>query len=46
VREVVRGLSEPVDIAYFYQKQNLAARALGAMLRQLSDRTRISAATD
>ena len=34
-REVVRGLSEPVDIAYFYQKQNLAARALGAMLRQL-----------
>jgi hypothetical protein len=34
-REVVRGLGEPVDIAYFYQKQNLAARALGAMLRQL-----------
>jgi hypothetical protein len=34
-REVVRGLSEKVDIAYFYQKQNLAARALGAMLRQL-----------
>src|SRR5207237_1097095 len=34
-REVVRGLSEPVDIAYFYQKQNEAARALGAMLRQL-----------
>jgi ABC-type uncharacterized transport system involved in gliding motility auxiliary subunit len=34
-REVVRGLSEPIDIAYFYQKQNLAARALGAMLRQL-----------
>jgi hypothetical protein len=34
-REVVRGLSEQVDIAYFYQKQNLAARALGAMLRQL-----------
>jgi hypothetical protein len=34
-REVVRGLVEQVDIAYFYQKQNLAARALGAMLRQL-----------
>jgi ABC-type uncharacterized transport system len=34
-REVVRGLSEQVDIAYFYQKQNLAAQALGAMLRQL-----------
>jgi len=34
-REVVRALSEPIDIAYFYQKQNLAARALGAMLRQL-----------
>jgi hypothetical protein len=34
-REVVRGLSEPIDIAYFYQKQNLAARALGDMLRQL-----------
>ena len=34
-RAVVRGLSEQVDIAYFYQKQNLAAGALGAMLRQL-----------
>ncbi len=34
-REVVRGLSEPVEVAYFYQKQNPAARALGAMLRQL-----------
>src|SRR5205823_12196358 len=34
-RDVVRGLTEPVDVAYFYQKQNLAARALGAMLRQL-----------
>src|SRR5260370_1041477 len=34
-REVVRGLGEQVDIAYFYQKQNLAAHALGAMLRQL-----------
>ena len=33
--EVVRGLVEPVDVAYFYQKQNLAAVALGAMLRQL-----------
>jgi len=34
-RDVVLGLTEPVDVAYFYQKQNLAARALGAMLRQL-----------
>jgi len=34
-REVVRGLGEPIDIAYFYQKQNQAARALGIMLRQL-----------
>ena len=33
--EVVRGLGEPVDIAYFFQKQNPGARALGAMLRQL-----------
>ena len=33
--EVVRGLAEPVDVAYFYQKQNGAAVALGAMLRQL-----------
>jgi hypothetical protein len=35
VREVVRGLSEQVEIAYFYQKQNPAALALGGMLRQL-----------
>lgn len=34
-REVVRWLTEPIDIAYFYQKQNAAARALGVMLRQL-----------
>ncbi|HKG99608.1 MAG TPA: hypothetical protein VKB08_02635, partial [Bradyrhizobium sp.] len=34
-REVVRRLSEPIDVAYFFQKQNLAARALSAMLRQL-----------
>jgi hypothetical protein len=34
-REVIRGLSEQVEIAYFYQKQNQAARALGDMLRQL-----------
>ena len=34
-QNVVRGLTEQVDVAYFYQKQNLAARALGAMLRQL-----------
>ena len=33
--QVVRGISEPVDIAYFFQKQNPGARALGAMLRQL-----------
>ena len=33
--EVVRGLAEPVDVAYFYQKQNPGAVALGAMLRQL-----------
>ena len=34
-REVVRRLSEPIEVVYFYQKQNQAARALGAMLRQL-----------
>jgi hypothetical protein len=34
-REFVRRLGEPVDVVYFYQKQNQAARALGAMLRQL-----------
>jgi hypothetical protein len=34
-REVVRSLSEPIDVVYFYQKQNQAALALGAMLRQL-----------
>jgi hypothetical protein len=34
-REVVRGLSEPIDIAYFLQKQNPGALALGTMLRQL-----------
>jgi ABC-type uncharacterized transport system len=34
-REVVRGLNERVDVAYFYQKQNPAARALSVMLRQL-----------
>ncbi|MGY3610129.1 MULTISPECIES: GldG family protein [unclassified Bradyrhizobium] len=33
--EVVRRLAEPIDIAYFYQKQNPGAVALGAMLRQL-----------
>jgi ABC-type uncharacterized transport system involved in gliding motility auxiliary subunit len=32
---VMRGLAEPVEIAYFYQKQNPGAVALGAMLRQL-----------
>jgi hypothetical protein len=34
-REVVRGLSEAIDVSYFFQKQNQGARALGAMLRQL-----------
>jgi hypothetical protein len=34
-REVVRRLTEPIDVAYFYQKQNQSARALGTMLRQL-----------
>ena len=32
---VIRGLSEPVDVAYFFQKQNPGAVALGTMLRQL-----------
>jgi hypothetical protein len=32
---VVRGLAEPIDVAYFYQKQNPGAVALGTMLRQL-----------
>ncbi|WMT71289.1 GldG family protein [Bradyrhizobium sp. Ash2021] len=35
-REVMRGLNEPVEVAYFFQKQNPAALALGAMLRQLA----------
>ena len=34
-QQIVRRLSEPVDLTYFYQKQDPAARALGAMLRQL-----------
>jgi ABC-type uncharacterized transport system involved in gliding motility auxiliary subunit len=34
-QNVVRGLTQPVDLAYFYQKQNPAARAFGVMLRQL-----------
>src|SRR5262249_56628990 len=33
--EVIRGLTEPIDVAYFYQKQNAGAVALGTMLRQL-----------
>ena len=33
--ELVRGLAEPIDVAYFYQKQNSGAVALGTMLRQL-----------
>ncbi|WFU18663.1 Gldg family protein [Bradyrhizobium sp. CB3481] len=34
-RAMVSALKEPVDVAYFYQKQNLGARALATMLRQL-----------
>jgi hypothetical protein len=34
-RDLVLALKEPVDVAYFYQKQNPGARALTAMLRQL-----------
>jgi hypothetical protein len=33
--QVVGNLGEPVDVAYFYQKQSPAAVALGAMLRLL-----------
>jgi hypothetical protein len=33
--ELVRGLAEPIDVAYFYQKQNPGAVALSTMLRQL-----------
>lgn len=32
---VIRGLTEPVEVAYFFQKQNPGAIALGTMLRQL-----------
>jgi gliding motility-associatede transport system auxiliary component len=34
-RDLVRALKEPVDVAYFYQKQNPGARALTTMLSQL-----------
>jgi hypothetical protein len=34
-RDLVRALQEPVDVAYFYQKQNSGARALTTMLSQL-----------
>lgn len=34
-RDLVRALQEPVDVAYFYQKQNPGARALTTMLRHL-----------
>jgi ABC-type uncharacterized transport system len=34
-RDMVSALKEPVDVAYFYQKQNPGARALTTMLRQL-----------
>jgi hypothetical protein len=33
--QIVGNLSEPVDVAYFYQKQSPGAIALGTMLRQL-----------
>jgi hypothetical protein len=33
--EVIHGLAEPIDVAYFYQKQSPGAVALGTMLRQL-----------
>lgn len=35
-RDMVSALKEPVDVAYFYQKQNPAARALTTMLSQLA----------
>lgn len=34
-RDMVSALNEPVDVAYFYQKQNPAARALTTMLSRL-----------
>ncbi len=34
-RDIVSALKEPVDVAYFYQKQNPGARALATMLTQL-----------
>src|SRR5205809_1075216 len=34
-RDLVRALKEPVDVAYFYQKENPGARALTTMLSQL-----------
>lgn len=34
-RDMVTALKEPVDVAYFYQKQNPGARALTTMLSQL-----------
>jgi ABC-type uncharacterized transport system involved in gliding motility auxiliary subunit len=34
-RDMVSALKEPVDVAYFYQKQNPGARALTTMLSQL-----------
>jgi gliding motility-associatede transport system auxiliary component len=33
--DLVRDLAEPIDVAYFYQKQNPGAVALATMLRQL-----------
>jgi hypothetical protein len=37
-RDMVSALKEPVDVAYFYQKQNPGARALATMLGQLERR--------
>jgi hypothetical protein len=34
-RDLVRALTEPVDVAYFYQKQDPGARGLTTMLSQL-----------
>src|SRR5262249_13259192 len=34
-RDLLSALKEPVDVAYFYQKQNPGARALATMLGQL-----------
>src|SRR6266513_1767460 len=35
-REIVRGLQEPVDLVYFYQKQDPAARGAKTMLELMA----------